>query len=39
MMSIIKKIIKFCSKTWENAIYFNVLLPTGMIPNGYYERK
>ena len=35
MMSIIKKIIRFCSKTWENAIYFNAFLPTGMIPYGY----
>lgn len=38
-MSIMKKIIRFCSKTFENAIYFNALLPTGMIPYGYHEVK
>jgi hypothetical protein len=38
-MSIMKKIIKLCSKTWENAIHFNVFLPTGMIPYGYHEVK
>lgn len=27
-----KKILKFCNKTWQNAILTNAFLPTGMIP-------
>ena len=27
-----KKILKFCSKSWHNAILNNAFLPTGMIP-------
>lgn len=38
-MSIMKKIIKICSKAWENAIHFNAFLPTGMIPCDYYKVK
>jgi len=32
MLNFMKKILRFCNKTWHSAVLNNAFLPTGMIP-------
>lgn len=36
-MSIMKKIVNYFKKSWNNAVAFNAFCPSGMIPFNYVQ--